>query len=215
MYDVLCNFSKFYPSPSNVWIFTELLLKGVKCVILYIENRDMSRNRVQFSLIYNEVARRLLLKQELGEIAQAMCIREESLKTMMLRPAFKELLAELQKTIYRPIDQGLVSDARNLREELQGAAFTSFDRLLALQKSAASEQVIMNISQDLLDRAGYAKTSKIIEERTVRIDPLDAEVLVSALAREKEGREHLSTKSVDDLLGSGKQSVKHPNKPAA
>lgn len=152
------------------------------------------------------------MKQEPGEIAQAMCIKEETLRQHMRRAAFKELVAELQKNIYRPIDQALVSDARNLREELQGAAVTSFDRLLALQKSAASEQIIMNISQDLLDRAGYGKTSKIVEERIIKIDALEAEVLTSALAREKEGREHLNSKNVDDLLKSGKINVKQPDK---
>jgi len=164
----------------------------------------MGRTQVQFSLMYGEIARRLLLKQEPSEISQATCIKEETIRRVMRKPEFKETLALLQAKMYKGIDKTLESDARNLREELQQAAFTSFDRLCALQKTAASEQVIMNISQDLLDRAGYAKTSKIVEERVIKIDSLEAEILTSALAREKEGRAHLSAKGVDDLLKSGK-----------
>jgi len=164
----------------------------------------MGRTKVVFSLMYNEIARRLLLKQELSEISQAMCVKEETLSRILRKPEFKETLELLQERVYRGLDQSLVSDARNLREEMQKAAFTSFDRLCSLQKTAASESIVVNISQDLLDRAGYGKTTKIVEERIVKIDSLDAEVLAAALAREKEGRANLNQKGVDDLLKSGK-----------
>jgi hypothetical protein len=169
--------------------------------------------------VYNEVARRLLLKQEVSEISQAMCIPEDALKALMRKPAFKEMLAQLQAKVYQSVDASLASDARNLREELSQAAFSSFDRLNTLLKTAASEAVVVNIAQDLLDRAGYGKTSKIIEERVIKIDPLEAEILTAALAREKEGREHLNTRSVDELLSSGKNvpigkhAVTEPGKP--
>ena len=181
----------------------------------------MGRSKVVFNLVYNEVARRLLLKQETSEISQAMCVPETALATLIRKPAFQAVLQELQTKMYKGVDSTLASDARNLRDELQQAAFTSFDRLVALQKSAASESVVVNISQDLLDRAGYGKTSKIVEERIVRIDTLEAEILTSALAREKEGRELLNAKGVDDLLKSGKDVpigkhvVTHTSKPTA
>jgi len=164
----------------------------------------MSKTRAVLSLTYNEIARRLLLKQEPSEIAQAMLIHEDQVKRAMLRPDFKEILQRLQDKMYSGVDRTLASDARNLREELQGAAFASFDRLVELQRTAASESVIVNISQDLLDRAGYGKTTKLVEEHTIRIDPLDAEVLTAALAREKEGRALMASKGLDELLKQGK-----------
>jgi hypothetical protein len=179
----------------------------------------MSRPKVVFNVIYHEIARRLLMKQEVSEIAQATLIPEDRLMALMRRPAFKELLEKLTAKKYEGIDQTINSDARNLREELNEAAFASFDRLVQLQRCAASESLVANISQDILDRAGFGKQTKVEETRIFKIDSLDAEILAGALEKERVGREHMQTKNVDELLKSGKDvpigqhSANEPDKP--
>jgi len=154
----------------------------------------MGRTRVQFSLVYYELARRLLLKQDVPLIAQAMGIPEPTVQRVMRKPAFQAVLQQIQDKTYATVDQHLTSQARNLREEFETAAYASFDRLTHLLAKAESESVQMNVAQDLLDRAGYAKVQKVEAVETLKVDPITADVLVTALKKEEEGRRLLAQK---------------------
>jgi hypothetical protein len=149
------------------------------------------KTRVETSIISHEVARRLLLKQPMEEIAQAMGIAEKTLQNHIRKPAFQTLLNTLQEQMYRPVDRTLGDKQRNLTEEISQAAFKSFDRLNALL-DAASEQTRMHVAQDILDRAGYGKKQIVQTEGTLKIDTLDAQILLQALDADKRARERVS-----------------------
>jgi len=148
----------------------------------------MGRTTVQLTLIYHEIARRLLLKQDPPLIAISMCIPEDFVKQLMRRPAFREVLAQLEQRAFDPIDTALKNQARNLRDDIDRAAANSFDRLTKLLQTTTTEGIIRDIGQDFLDRAGYGKIQKVEQTEVLQIDPITADVLVTALKREQEGK---------------------------
>jgi len=166
----------------------------------------MGRTRVQFQLMYNEIARRLLLKQEPSAIALSMGVHEDLVKRILRKPEFHKLIDTLQGNVLQPIDTHLKSEARNLRDEIDQAAFKSFDRLQGLLDTASSEAVVKDIAQDLLDRAGYVKTQKVEQTDFLKVDPLTASILISALDKEAEGRKTLGKRVPTKTAGN----TEHP-----
>jgi len=157
--------------------------------------------KVETSIISHEIARRLLLKQSMEDISQAMAIELKTLQAHVRRGPFKALLDQLQSKLYRPTDQALADKGRNLKEEINLAAIKSFDRLTQLLEAASSEAVVMHVAQDMLDRAGYAKKQVVETEATLRIDPIDAGILMEALATDKAARERIK-QNPDVLKGT-------------
>lgn len=168
----------------------------------------MGRTRAQLSITYHEIARRLLLKQETSLIAQAMCIPEETIKTVMRRPSFTAYLSELETRLFQTTDQGIADKSRNLREELEAAAYKSFDKLKDLLEMASTESLQANIAQDLMDRAGYGRTQKVETEQVIHIDPITADVLLSSIRKEKEARATLGGKEPE--LVKSPAELDHP-----
>jgi hypothetical protein len=144
--------------------------------------------RTETGIISHEIVRRLLLKQSVADISQAMGIREKTLQNHILRPAFQALLEQMQAKLYKTVDQQLGDKKRNLVEEIALAAETSMDRLVNLLDSA-SDQVRMHVAQDFLDRAGLAKVQVIKNEGEARINPIDMQILLQALDEDRRARE--------------------------
>jgi hypothetical protein len=90
--------------------------------------------------------------------------------------------------MFRGVDRTLEDKGRDLNAEIQRAAFKSFDRLEKLLEAASSEQVVMHIAQDMLDRAGYSKKLQVQTETNIHIDPLDAQILLETLTADAKAR---------------------------
>lgn len=154
--------------------------------------------RLSLEVVYHEVARRLLLKQTEDAICQEMGFSRPALLGIMNRDDFKHIFYDLQSKTYAPIDQQLQLQSRNLRDEIQQACFESYDRLMSLLKTSASESIVKDVAQDMLDRGGYGK--KVEDNRTViNIGVLEASILTEALKKEDEGRKLLGEKTALQL----------------
>jgi hypothetical protein len=153
---------------------------------------------VRTELIYHEIARRLLLKQDESEICQAMQLPQKSLDHIQKRPDFRILVDQLRDKAYRGVDKTINESARSLTEKIAEVAVESFDRLQALLRTANSPTLIKDIAQDFLDRAGYAKTQPL-NQTVVNIGTLEASVLTDALKREREARERLDGQDISRL----------------
>jgi len=153
--------------------------------------KETRKSRVEYHLVFHEMARRLMLKQEPEEISQAMGIRLSTVKNTLRKPEFKRVVKELQEKVYRQTDRELMDEARDIRAELQGLAGESLDRLTALLRSAASEAIQKDVAQDLLDRAGYGKHVPEDAKVNIVINPIDADVIATALRKEREGQQKL------------------------
>lgn len=150
----------------------------------------MSRTKVESEIIYHELARRLLLKQSIPEVAQAMRMKPQTVQAITRRDDFREVLEQIRKGAYRETDHRLKEDARNLEKEIRRAAVDSFDVLQELLVKARSEGTKMRVAQDMLNRAGYQQK----EERAqvnIQINTTDAQVLAETLQKEKEARKRL------------------------
>lgn len=154
--------------------------------------------KLLLEVTYQEVARRLLLKQSEEDIGQAMGISQAALRGILARNDFKDIFRTLQQKMYDPIDAQLVQQGRNLKDEIEQACFDSFDRLMLLLKNSSSEAIAKDVAQDMLDRGGFGKKHE--ETRTViNIGALEASVLVEALRKEDEGRKRLDGRSILQL----------------
>jgi len=155
-------------------------------------------NKLLLEVTYQEVARRLLLKQSEDDICQQTGISLPALHGIMNRKDFQFLFRDLQTKLYKPIDDHLAEGTRNLRDEIEKASFDSFDRLMLLLKNSSSEAIAKDVAQDMLDRAGYGK--KVDDNKTViNIGTLEASVLVEALKKEDEGAKRLGLKPALEL----------------
>ena len=155
-------------------------------------------SRLTLEVVYHEVARRLLLKQTEDAICQDMGITRPALLGVMNRGDFKQIFYDLQAKSYAPIDQQLQLQTRNLRDEIQQAGFESYDRLMALLRTSASETIVKDVAQDMLDRGGYGK--KVEDNRTViNIGVLEACAITEALKKEEEGKKLLGEKTTLQL----------------
>ena len=159
----------------------------------------MRKHRAVYNLLYQEIARRLLLHQEPPDISQAMAIPVDLIERILRRDDFIHLLNQLSAVKFAEADRLIEGEGRNLRADMEKAAVGSFDRLLQLQQTASSETLIAHISMDFLDRAGYSKVQKVETTQAIHIDALTAEVLTAALKREEQGRLALAGRDPKDL----------------
>lgn len=153
---------------------------------------------VRLELTYHEIARRLLLKQQDEEICQAMGLKATSLKNLTKRPDFRAIIDELRQRSYENVDGSIKAQATDLTTRIKQDATESYDRLLALLRSSASESIVRDVAQDLLDRAGYGRAEKEVKA-TIQIGPLETSVLVDALRREREAHELNKDKDLPGL----------------
>lgn len=164
------------------------------------------KTKVEFELVYHELARRLLLGQSVPEAAQAMRLSVERVQQLTHNKRLRAVLAELRDSQYRETDRAMREEGRNLREEIRDAAEDSFDALRVLLTTASQEGVKVKIAQDFLDRAGYnepeAEAAVI-----VNINTTDAQVLAEALRVEKAGLKRL--KKTDELVAPATK-FEHP-----
>lgn len=166
-------------------------------------------SRIMHELTFHEMARRLLLKQSAEQISQAMGIKLDIVKRTLRKKEFKKVAMDLQEATYRGLDQELKDDARDLRSEIQEAAFDSFDRLKELLHYGAGEAVVTNIAHDFLDRAGYGKQKSDAPAVNIIVNPIDADILATALDTERKGRERLEKKG-DLNLAKLPEDLNHP-----
>lgn len=154
--------------------------------------------KLLLEVTYQEVARRLLLKQPEEAIAQGMGISIPALKGILSRQDFKQIFHDLQSKMYSTVDAHLLSQGRNIRDEIEQAAGASFDRLMALLKESSSESIAKDVAQDLLDRAGYGRKAED-SRTTINIGTLEAAVLVEALHKDEDGKRRLGERTVLEL----------------
>jgi len=165
-------------------------------------------SNVVLDLTYNEIARRLLLHQQPEEIAQAMNLNLSTLKQALRRPDFRKVLQELKDKTYEGVDKAIESDVRNIRQEIVDMAGPSLNRLKTLLEHAASEGIQKDVAQDFLDRAGYSKAPETKPAIQVIISPIEADVIATALQKEKEGRQRLE--NLELQLAKKAKEVEHP-----
>lgn len=167
------------------------------------------RNQVTLTVIYHELARRVLMKQSPEEMAQATRIPPVTLRQMLRRPDFKAVLEEVRDKTYLGVDKQLESDARNIQQEIrENAAPKAYDKLMHLLDNAASEGVQMKISQDLLDRAGIGEARDTGSKTIFNIGPVEAGVIMTSLKKEESGRKRLEALKIE--LAKPVKELDHP-----
>lgn len=164
-------------------------------------------DQISLELTYHEIARRRLLKQSRENIAQATGLRLNTLQAVERRPAYRRILDKLRDKTYTGLDNALIGEKRNLRQEIQDVAEDSFDVLKDLLHTAAGEGVRVNIGQDFMDRAGYHK-APAVPVVAIQVNRTDAEVITEALDRERKGRIRLEKLELD--LALPREKIKHP-----
>jgi len=167
----------------------------------------MGKPRIVHTLTYHEMARRLLRHQTSEEIASAMSMPLDTVKRIMQKPAFKKVCLDLQEKRFEDVDRELKAEARNLHQELKQQAVKAYDLLKDMMTSAAHEGLRVNIAQDLMDRAGYRRTPEERPTVVMNINPIDADVLATALAKEQKGRKALEIK---ELPVQSARDLDHP-----
>ena len=83
----------------------------------------------------------------------------------------------------------------------------SFLRLRELMDSAVREETRMNIAQDFLDRAGISKRPIDSQGITININPIEADVLTTALKKTAEGAAALDKR--DPTNSSAELNLQH------
>jgi hypothetical protein len=144
--------------------------------------------KARLELVYHELARRMLLRQTDDEIGQHMGLKTQSVKRIQDNPQFREVLESLRDKSYQGLDRSIENKAKSMIERITEAADESYDRLRVLLKTSSSEQIVRDVAQDFMDRAGYGKATPT-NQTTVNIGSLEASVLMDALRREREARE--------------------------
>lgn len=171
----------------------------------------MGRTKVATSIIHHELARRMLMKQDVQEISQQTGMQVDVIERALRKPEFLALMQELQDKIYETTDRELTSDARDIQHEIKDLAGESLDGLKRLMRNSVNEGIVTNISQDFLDRAGHTKRPELTSQTIVNINPIEASIINIALKREEEGRKLLEGKQVIELAKSS-EDVDHPMK---
>jgi len=165
--------------------------------------------KVQLTLIYHEIVRRMQLRQTPEQIAQAMGIPLGTLRQTLARPDFKKVAAQRVEQTYEGFDQVEKDKVRNLHDEIDNAAEKSMDRLKVLLDSS-SESIRMKVSHDFLDRAGYGKKEPDAPQLIVQVNPIDAEAIATAMALEREGVKRLKGKDPHLLAQPASDVKRHP-----
>lgn len=153
------------------------------------------RTKVELSVLFHEMARRLLLKQDLATVANGMRMPLKTVQELTRRGDFKEVLESLRDDTYQETDRALKEEARNITQEIQRAAEESFDllqELMASVRTGAGHRI--KIAQDMLDRAGH-RAKDDHERVVVNINNIDAQVLAETMRAEQEARQRLSSAS--------------------
>ena len=170
----------------------------------------MGRTKVATSIIHHELARRMLMKQDVQEISQQTGMKVEVIERALRKPEFLALMQELQDKIYETTDRELTSDARDIQHEIKDLAGESLDKLTALMRASVNEGIMKDIAQDFLDRAGHTKKPEATTTNIVNINPIEASIINIALKREEEGRKLLQGKTIE--LAKSVEEVDHPMK---
>jgi len=165
-------------------------------------------SKVVLSLTYNEVARRLIMHQTPEQIAQATAINLSTLKQMLRRPDFLEVLEKVRGKAYEGVDKLIEEDAKSVRQKIVDIQEDSFERLKTLMEHAASEGIQKDIAQDFLDRGGHGRAPEKAPQVNIIINPIEADVIATALHKEKEGRERLE--KLEIKLARPPKELKHP-----
>jgi len=162
--------------------------------------------QVALNLIYHEVARWLLLRKTIDEISQRTGLSPSLLYKITSRDEFKKVTEDLRTKVYEELDKDMSLRAKNLGHEIDNAAVESFDRLLILLKTSGNENIIRDVGQDFLDRAGYGK-SQPSASATVVIDPITGSMILQALVKDAEGLK--ANKPIEELVQDGAH-LNHP-----
>jgi len=170
-----------------------------------------ARNQVTLTVIYHELARRVLMHQTPEEMAQGTRIPLETLKVMLRRDDFKRILEEVRDKTFEGVDKQLESTARNIQQEIrEKAAPKAYDKLMHLLDNAVAEGIQMRVSQDLLDRAGIAARQPAEGAKIqVIVGPVEADVIMTSLKKEEEGRKRLEAIRLE--LAKPVKELSHPS----
>ncbi len=103
---------------------------------------------------HKEIARRLVLGEKAVDISKSIGIGESRLSIIVNSPLFKLEVKRLEEMR----DNG-VADVQQTLREISPIALEVIERTM---HSAASPTLRFSAAQDVLDRAGFGKTSKVI-----------------------------------------------------
>lgn len=156
----------------------------------------MAQPKAILTLTYHELARRLVMHQEVEQIAQGMALSPNQVKAAMLRPEFTVILDQVRDKAYEGVDKQIQSETRNIAQEIKDASGDSLDRLKSLLEGS-SDTIGMHVAQDLLDRAGHGGKQVAAPLTQIIINPIEADVLATALKKEREGEARLRDLVVD------------------
>ena len=165
--------------------------------------------RVEYTLLYHEMARRVLMKQTPEKIASAMALPLDRVKRYLRNKRFLQVVDEVRDKTYRDMDSQLAGEKRNLREELTAAAEKSFDVLRGLLDTAASETLRAKIAMDFLDREGSAAPRRTEGTAAMQIGTLEASIIQQTLVLGSEGEKLLKDRGGRDLVVPARDLV-HP-----
>lgn len=165
-------------------------------------------SKVVLTLTYNEVARRLIMHQKPEQIAQGMALPLGTVKQMLRRPDFIVVLERVREKTYEGVDKLMSDDAKGVRQKIVDIQDASFDRLKDLMEHAASEGIQKDIAQDFLDRGGHTKAPEKSPQIQININPIEADVIATALHKEKAGRDRLE--KLEIRLAKPPSEVEHP-----
>jgi len=165
-------------------------------------------SKVVLDLTYNEVARRLIMHQTPEAIAQGMALPVGTVKHMLRRPDFLVVMEKVRSKTYEGLDTELKEDAKSVRQKILDVQDDSFDRLKTLMEHAASEGIQKDIAQDFLDRGGNVGAHEKTPQVTININPIEADVIATALHKENEGRKRLE--KLEIKLAKPPEEIDHP-----
>ena len=165
-------------------------------------------SKVVLTLTYHEIARRLLMHQKPEQIAQGMALPVGTVKQTLRRPDFLVVMEKVRTETYEGLDTELKNDAKNVRQKILDVQDASFERLKTLMDHAASEGIQKDIAQDFLDRGGNVGAHEKTPQVTININPIEADVIATALHKENEGRKRLE--KLEIKLAKPPEEIDHP-----
>lgn len=145
-------------------------------------------------VLMREIARRLVLRQEIGDIAREMDLTKWRVKRLMRRPEFSDILRSMDETIWGLwAEQARLSAAESLqnwaRSRQQDAA-DALDRILEEGRSEAqivrSAELILELGGGLNRKAEKTETTVNVNIPTPHVDLLTETLRMSNAARDAE-----------------------------
>jgi hypothetical protein len=127
---------------------------------------------------------------------------------MMRRPDFLVIMEEVREKTYEGVDKLMKEDTLGVRQKIIDIQDDSFERLKLLMEHAASEGIQKDIAQDFLDRGGHSKAPERSPQIQININPIEADVIATALHKEKAGRDRLERLEI--RLAKPPSEVEHP-----